>query len=135
MLWATPQPGNNPNAQLNVTSLSPGDDYDLLDGTETVATGSKSVAFARATSRRDADNGASFYVTGCANGTQIEIQGSAGVPGSQTFNLANFDASFLALYDLAAGNGTYTDIGRASFYRALVKVFVGGDAPVVRVKR
>lgn len=138
-LFGTPQPGSNPISGLNLTDLRPGDNLTLLDGTETVVTGSASVAFARGNGQAGTDAGSSFFISGCPNGSTINIQGSAGIPYSDPpapNTLANFDASFQTLPGATVvGNGAYTDIGRALFYRIQIGTLVGGDAPVVVVSR
>lgn len=133
-LWGTGQSGYNSNSALNFTDLRPGDDLLLLDGTETVATGSKSIPFARGTSA-NGSNTSSFYVTGCANGTQVTIQGSDG-PVSPDYSLSDLDSSFIDLPGGAlTGNANYTDVGTSAFYRAVITSFSVGDHPVVKVKR
>lgn len=133
-LWGVNQSGPNVISSLNLVSIVPGDVFSLLDGTETIVTGSKSVAFSRGEAITGADAGSSFFITGCTNGTQITIQASNGTPTAPT--LATLDASFISLPGgVFTGNNAYTDVGRAAFYRALVVVFVSGDVPVVIVKR
>lgn len=135
-LYGTPRPGGNPVSGLNFTSLVPGDDFALLDGTEVIVTGSKSIPFARGTGPIGTDAGSSFYISGCTNGTQITIQGSNGVAPATTMTVANLDASFQDLPGAVfTWNNVYTDVGRATFYRAKVAVFAAGDVPVVLVKR
>lgn len=136
MLWATPQAGPNPILGLNLTDVHPGDNYTLLDGTETIATGSKSVAFARGSGPVLTDAGTTFYVSGCSNNSIWEVQGSNGVPSTQAWNLDNFDASFQAILgSQTTGNGAYTDVGRAAYYRIAITTFEASDAPVAIAKR
>lgn len=139
-LWGTGYPGSNSISALNFLDLRPGDDLALLDGTETVATGSASIAFARGYDV-SGGNDCTFSVTGCASGSAgtIDIQGSNGVSVSgrnptPTPTLANMDASFVKLATIT-GNGVYTETQRFEFYRAVVSSFASGDAPVIIVKR
>lgn len=141
-LWNTPQSGwNTQYPGLNCVMLTIGDDYALLDGTETVITGTKSVHFTRG-SMGDTDAGTTFAVTGCANGTVIDIQASNGVAQSTTNGIptvtqtpTNLDASFQNVGGTVTGNGFYTDIGRSMYYRVIVTSFAAGDVPVVLAKR
>jgi hypothetical protein len=139
-LWGTGYPGSNPVSALNFIDLRPGDDLALFDGTEIVATGSKSIAFARGGSGSQMDAGSTFSVTGCPNGSVVVIQGSNGVSQSTTGaltvtpTLANMNASFVTVGTIT-GNGSYLDQGRYSFYRAGILTFVSGDVPGVIVKR
>lgn len=139
-LWGTRRSGGNSDSRLNFVSLIPGDDFTLLDGTETIVTGSVSTAFARGTSNSQSDQGSTFNILGCTNGTVIQFQSSNGVAGDNKgapdFTYAQLDATFNDIVGgSVAGNGAYTDIGRASFYRCKVATFVAGDAPIVIVKR
>lgn len=141
-LWGTNYPGSNPISALNFTDLRPGDDLALLDGTETVVTGSKSIAFARGNSASQMDAGSTFSITGCPNNSVIVVQGSNGPPllqgGVQVpSTLATMDASFVTVATIAltSGSGAYLDQGRYAFYRVQVTTFGAGDVPVVTVKR
>lgn len=140
-LWGTRRSGGNTDGRLNFVSLIPGDDFTLLDGTETIVTGSKSVAFARGTSCSQSDQGSSYVVLGCSNGSVVQVQCSNGVPGDNKgapsgYTLSDLDASFVdEPGGVTTGNGPLTDIGRSSFYRVVVSTFVSGDAPIVIVKR
>lgn len=137
-LWGTGRPGGNSVPSLNFVSLIPGDDFTLLDGTEAVASGSKSVAFARGSGHCQTDAGSTFQISGCALGSVITFQSSNGVPGGNqgapVFTLDQLDATFNDVTDMT-GNVGYTDVGRPSFYRCVVKTLAVGDAPVVIVKR
>ena len=134
-LWGANQAGANPISSLNFTDLRPGDYLILLDGTETIATGSKSIAFARGGSGSGADMGSTFAVTGCPNGSVIDVQAS-NTKTDDAVSLVAMDASFnTILGDTINGNGASTDVGRSSFYRVIVTNFVAGDVPVVIVKR
>lgn len=138
-LWGKPRAGANPISGLNFVDLRPGDYETLLDGTETIISGSTSIAFARGGSGSGADEGSTYAVTGCPNGSTIDIQASntkTDVAGS----LAAMDASFTNVSaggsgGTIIGNGFYTDKGRSMFYRLIVTTFVSGDVPVVTVKR
>lgn len=140
-LWGTGYPGCNPISALNFIDLRSGDDLTLLDGTETIVTGSTSIAFARGNDP-GGNNGFTVSVSGCPNGTVIDVQQSDGVSQSSTGpvkvtpTVANMDASFnTILGDTINGNGSITDIGRSAFYRGIVTNFVNGDVPVLIVKR
>ena len=142
MLWNTPQSGYNTTYPgLNCVVLFPGDDYALLDGTEGIAATATSVHFARGSQGSD-DAGTTFAITGCPNNSVIEIQASNGVSQSQNGEIATtvtptpalMDASFQTVQTIT-GNGLYTDVGRAMFYRVLVLTFQAGDVPVVLIKR
>lgn len=134
-LWGTARPGGASDAALNFTDLRPGDDETLFDGTETIANGSKSIAFARGSGMMGMDGGTTYQMQGCPNSTTWEIQGSNGVPYGVTLTLANLDASFVAISPLMTGNAAYTDLGRMSFYRFHIVTFQAGDVPVADVKR
>jgi hypothetical protein len=142
MLFGAYQAGGAIPMGLNVVDLRRGDQYVMMDGTETVASGSASVHFSAGP---DAHGGGvintSFFVQGCSNGTEWTIQGSNGPstadsPSSPTSTLNAFAATF---QDLAGsdttGNGAYTDVGSATWYRFHIKTLAGGDAPVVIVRR
>ena len=138
-LWGTGYPGSNPVSALNFVDLRHGDDYTLLDGTETIATGSKSIAFARG-ANPGGDTGFTVSVSGCSNGSVIDVQQSNGVSASGrnpavTPTLANMDASFNTISgDTITGNGASTDTGGSAFYRLIVTLLVAGDVPVASVK-
>lgn len=121
-LYATPQAGGV------LTSVVPGDSYTLLNGTETVATGSKSIAFSRGYSPGADDAGSTFNVSGCKNGTTIEIE-FAGQDVDSLYAVSN------TLAPDANGNSGYTDVGRSPCWRSVVLSFVSGDKPVVSVHR
>lgn len=140
-LWNTPQAGSNTvYPGLNFTSLSPGDDLELLNANDVVATGTKSIAFARSGGLGGQPGKSTFSVTGCPNGSVIEIEGSNGVAQSSTKALtvtptpANMDASFNVV-GTVTGNGPYLDEGAYAFYRVVVSTFEAGDVPVVIIKR
>lgn len=132
-LWGTGYPGGNPVSALNIIDLRPGDQFVLLTVTDSVATGTKSIPFARGTSASQSDAGCSFQISGCPNGSIISIQASNGTQEA-TMTLAALDASFNEVQSIA-GNGAYTDVGRAAFYRVQVTTFANGDVPVVIVQR
>jgi len=141
-LWNTPQPGwNQTYPGLNCVVLYPGDDLALFDGTEALADVAKSVHFARG-QEGSTDAGSTFSITGCPNGSVINIQGSNGVSQSANGEIGllvtptptNMDASFDTVGTIT-GNGAYLDQGRYAFYRAIVSTFEAGDVPVVIVKR
>lgn len=132
-LWATRQSGGNADSRLNFTSLVPGDSLVLLDGTETIVSGSKSIAFSRADGMVGTDAGSSFQISGCAGGSVIAIQASDGTAES-VMTFGALDLSFNQVGSVT-GNGAYTDVGRSSFYRIVVTTLIGADVPVVIVKR
>ncbi len=144
-LWGARQAGGNAaRPELNFRDICPGLDYTLLDGTETIVSGSKSIAFARGM-MGSTDAGSTFIAYGCSNGSIIQIQSSNGVPttqqGSPDFTLTDLDATFMDIAGATitggggAAGGSYTDVGRPSFYRAVVVTFAAGDTPVLIVKR
>lgn len=137
-LWGTPRAGANPISALNFVDLRSGDYEKLLDGTETIATGSKSIAFARGMSPGGPDR-STFTVTGCPGGSTFDIQASS-TKTDDAATLALMDASFQNVSlggsgGTIIGNGFYTDTGASMFYRIIVTAFVAGDVPVVIVKR
>ena len=125
------QPGYNvyPNQGLNLTSVISGESFTLFDGTETAAQGLKSVAFTRGPAPGIvADNGITFYVSGGPAGAVVEIEGA---------NI-NADGDYVVLNSItldANGNGAYTDIGRASFFRAVLSTYTSGPMPIVTAQR
>ncbi len=140
-LWGTGYPGSNPISALNFIDLRAGDDYTLFDGTETIATGSTSIAFARGNDP-GGNNGFTVSVSGCPGGSVFDVQQSDGVSQSSTGplkvtpTLANMDASFNTITgDTINGNNSITDIGRSAFYRLICTDYVSGDVPVAIVKR
>lgn len=141
MLFGAPQSGGNFVLGLNMTGLVRGDELTLMDGTEVVASGTSSVAFAAMV-----DSGGvvaqSFYVTGCDNNTVWIIQGSNGPstpddPTDPLSTLNDFGATFQNLSGIGAtGNGVGVDsTGASIWYRFHIVTLVGDDHPVVRVRR
>lgn len=109
-------------------SLVPGDKFTLFDGTETKAEGLKSMSFSRGYSPSGDDAGSSFLAAGMHEDDEIDIQ------------VANndVDAEYFAVGTIgpdASGLGAYTDIGRAGWYRAVLRVSGGGDMPTLTVQR
>jgi hypothetical protein len=134
-LWGTPKAGANPISGLNFTDLRPGDYLTLFDGTETIATGSKSIAFARGGSGSGADMGSTFAVTGCPGGSVFDVQQS-NTKTDDAGSLDAMDATFNTVTgDTINGNNSVTDIGRSMFYRLICTNFVAGDVPIANVKR
>ena len=137
-LWGTGYPGSNPISALNFLDLRAGDDLVLFDGTETIVTGSKSIAFARGFVL-GSNLGRTYQVSGCGNGSVMTLQASNGVSASgrnpvPTPTLDNMDASFNSTGNGSTGNQGFTDIGNSAFYRVVCTTFVAGDIPVVIVK-
>ena len=129
-VYGVAQAGSNwgANQGLNLTSVIPGEPYTLFDGTETKAGGMKSVAFARGHGPALTDAGMSFLAAGMAATDEIDIQAANN----------DVDAEYLAVGTIgpdASGLGAYTDIGRAAFYRAVLRVSGGGDMPTLTVQR
>ena len=138
-LWGTARAGGNPISGLNFVDLRPGDYLTLFDGTETIATGSKSIAFARGGSGSGADMGSTYELSGCPGGSTIDIQGS-NTKTDDAGSLAAMDLSFgnvglTMIGDATSGKAFVTDTGRCMFYRLTVTNYVSGDVPVVVVKR
>jgi hypothetical protein len=142
MLFGTYQSGGAVELGLNVFDIRRGGEIILMDGTETVATGSASVHFSAGP---DPQGGGvintAFYVQGCSGGTEWTIQASDGPsiadsPGVPTSTLSKFAATFQDILGSdTVGNGMFTDTGSAAWYRFHIKTFVAGDAPAVRVRR
>ncbi len=130
MVYGTPQAGYNPypNQGLNLTSIIPGDSNTLFDGPETPSDGLASVAVNRGIAPAFTDQGVTFYVTGAASGTTVDIQGSNTDVAGDYFTLATITPD-------ENGNGAYTDTGRPAFYRAKLSAYTTGAMPVVKVQR
>jgi len=127
MLYGTPQAGSNTGgAGLNITSLEAGQNLTLLDGTETVVSGSASISFSKGF--HDAGQyPITFNISGCSNGSVVEVQ----VAG------ADVAAKYLTIATpgITSGNGAYTDSGASPFRRILISTFAAGDVPVVVATR
>lgn len=126
MLYGTPQAGNNPDATKNIAALQPGAQLVLLDGTEAVASGSKSVAFSLAFHEAGGFP-VTFNLTGCPGGSTIDIQVAA--------DDVEAEYTTIATIGLTAGNGAYTDGGASPYRRVSVTALVGGDVPKMKVAR
>ncbi len=119
-LYGIPQAGSNPDLSKNLSDVTVGTSYVLLDGTEDIAAETPaSVAFARGT-QGSSDNGMTFFASGMGAGGSVNVQA------------ANEDVDALyanvnTIVDDGSGNGVggTTDVGRAAFYRV---VPVGGDS-------
>ena len=141
MLFGTYQAGSAIPLGLNVVDLRCGDQYVMMDGTETVVTGSASVHFSAGPNPQGGVVNSSFYVQGCAGGSEWTIQGSNGPstadnPSSPVSTLTAFAATFQDLPGSdTTGNGVYTDVGASTWYRFHIKTLAGSDAPVVIVRR
>ena len=128
-LYGTAQAGYNPppNQGLNITSLEAGQQITLLNGTEIIVAGSKSVAFSKGF--HDGFNSpVTFNLSGCTLGTVVEIE-SAG---------ADVDGDYTVVATLtpdAGGNQQYTITDSSPFMRALVSAFDAGDKPVLTATR
>jgi|SRR5689334_738857 len=109
-LYGINQAGSNPDLSKNLTCVNVGDSYTLLDGTESISGDApKSVAFARG-EQGSGDNGMSFFASGMASTGSVDIEASN----------ADVDALYTVVGSIspdANGNGAYTDVGRAAFYR------------------
>lgn len=120
-VYGTPQSGG-------LTSVSPGSQFVMWDGTETPALNVKSIAFSRASIAGLADNGSSFDAQGMPASSAISIQGSN--TDSEltyiTLNILNPDSN---------SNAYYTDIGRFMFYRAQLTTYTSGTMPILIVQR
>lgn len=134
-LWGTPRAGANPISSLNFVDLRPGDYETLFSAADVIATGTKSIAFARGGSGSGADGGSTFAVTGCPGGSVFDVQQS-NTKTDDAGSLDAMDATFnTVLGDTLNGNNSITDTGRSMFYRLICTAFVNGDVPVVIVKR
>src|ERR1700688_5045820 len=136
-LFGVSQSGGNPIAGLNLTDLIPGDAMVLFDGTETPASGLKSVAFARGPGPVGADNGTTFTLRGIPTGMTVDVQVASGSFAS----VAAMDAAFTTVATLSpsttpdTGNAAYTDVGRSAFYRLYMSAFTSGAMPVATATR
>jgi len=108
-LYGTPQAGSNPDLSKNLSDVCPGQSYTLLDGTEVFDEISASVAFARGT-QGSGDNGVSFFASGGSEGDTVGIQASNVDEDDKYTEVGSMSLD-------AGGNGAYTDVGRAAFYR------------------
>ena len=139
-LFGTYGSGGAVELALNVRDLRRGNPLTLMDGTEVVATGSASIHFSAGPDPGGVVN-TSFFVQGCSNGSEWTIQSSNGPstadsPGVPTSTINAFGATFQNLPGSdTVGNGTYTDVGSAIWYRFYIKVLQAGDAPAVIVRR
>lgn len=128
-LYGVAQSGYSATSGLNLTSIVPGDSYTLFDGTETPASGLKSVAFSRGPAPGGADNGISFDISGMPSGSVIDIQAAnQDVDGS-------YSSVSGSLTPDASGHATYTDVGRSAFYRAVLTTYTTGAMSVVKAQR
>lgn len=111
-----------------LTALYPGDSMVLFDGTETPASGLKSVAFNRGPSPSSDDAGSTFYIAGIPPQMTVDVQGAN----------ADVDGQYLTLTTLspdANGNAAYTDIGRAAYFRLKVSAYTSGAMCTAKVQR
>jgi hypothetical protein len=126
-LYGVAQAGSNPVAGKNIVSLEAGQSYTLLDGTETIASQSKSVAYSKGFFS-GFNSPVTFSLSGCKNGTVIQMQ-QAG---------ADVDGQYTAVATLtpdSSGNQSYTLTDSAPCTRAYVVTFVAGDVPVLIASR
>ncbi len=121
MLYGTPQAGFNgpPNQGKNLSSVEVGEILTLLDGTETFGEVTTSIDFARGVNGTD-DNGCSFFASGGTLGDTVGIEASAVDEDDKYTEVGSMSLD-------ANGNGAYTDVGRAAFYRVRPGLV---DAPV-----
>ncbi len=110
-LYGAPQAGSNSDLGKNLSDVCPGQSYKLLDGTEVFTVITKSVAFARGT-QGSSDNGVSFFASGGTLGDNVSIQASAVDEDDQYTEVGSISLD-------ANGNGAFTDVGRAAFYRVV----------------
>lgn len=111
-----------------IKGVAPGDFLTLFDGTETPADGMKSIPFARGSSPSLDDAGMTFS--------------ASGLPATATINVQvaneNADTKYTTVDVIAPdanGNGVYTDIGRAAFYRVTMTDAAPSTMPKVKVQR
>jgi len=111
---------------LGPTAIVPGDNYVLFNGTETPASGTKSIAIARAEGAHD---------TGVMTFT-VQFASSPTATVSIEASNVDADASYQTIY---AGAGTqqdyYADLGGFAFYRANLSAYTSGGMPTVIVQR
>lgn len=123
-LYGVPQAGSNRDSTKNLTCVNVGDSYTLLDGTEVFSEVTKSVAIARG-EMGSGDNGMSFFASGMGASSQVDIEASN----------EDDDSLYTVVGTIASdsnGNGAYTDVGRAAFYR-VVPSDTGSPATGIRV--
>lgn len=126
-LYATPPP----LAGGQWTAVGPGEPYTLLNGTETIVSGSRSFAFSLGYSPTGSTT-KTFEISGCAAGSTVQIQ-AATPPDSRAEQASDYTLIATPTLD-ANGNGEYTDLGASAYYTAVVNSFVMGDKPVVTVR-
>jgi hypothetical protein len=101
----------------------------LFDGTETPATGIKSIAFSRGmTGSTDAGTTFSAVFGSDPTGTVIKVQGAATDVDANYVTLTTITATSLLGY-------TYTATDRSNFYRVIISTYVQGGMPVVTAER
>lgn len=126
--YTHPQSGFNKGADayLNRRSVSPGDNYVLLDGTEADAE-LASVAIVRGPSLSQAQAYSTFYATGLGASDTVDVQ------ASNTDADADYQTIGTMTSELASPAGTpyFTDSGSPLFYR----VKKSGGTCVVTVQR
>ncbi len=126
-LYGTPQAGSNTGgAGLNITSLEAGQNLTLLDGTETIVSGSASISFSKGY-HEAGQYPITFNVSGCPNNSVVEIQVAGHDVAAEYLTIATIG--------LTSGNGAYTDSGASPFRRVLISTFAAGDVPVVKATR
>lgn len=107
-------------------ALYPGDYMTLFDGTEVVANGLKSAAFARGSGASGV--GQTFNLSGMPVGMTVDVQCAA----------TDVDADYFTVNTIspdANGNGAYTDVGYSPFYRFKISAYTSGAMPVGTVNR
>lgn len=130
--YGVAQAGYNapPNQGLNLTSLVPGQQVTLIDAADAVAGVFTSVAIGRG--YKEAGGGATspitFALSGAANGSVCIIEAA-------WQNNPPTAATDYVQVGIITGNGFYSDIGGAPFYRAVISIFEAGDVPVVTASR
>lgn len=110
---------------LGPTAIIPGDNYVLFNGTETPASGTKSIAIARAEGAHD---------TGVMTFTVAFPSSPTATVAIEASNVDS-DGSYIALASITAQNDYYADQGGFAFYRANLSAYTSGGMPTVIVQR
>lgn len=130
-------PFGPPNQGLNVTSIVPGDNLVLFDGTETPLTGLASIAFSRGTGQGPGDGGSTFNLTGMPSDMTVDVE-VCSPPNGGFASVAAMNSAFSSVTTMIAdsgGNSSYTDLGRSQFYRLKITLYTTGTMPVGVVQR
>ena len=112
-----------------LTAVYPGEKFTLFDGTESPASGTKSVAFNRAPGNGQT-NGQVFTVTFASSATATVL-----VQASNDDVEAHYQTVATLAFAGVTTPGYYADSGEFKFYRANLSAYTGGGMPTVIVQR